>query len=672
MRADDFTTTHALPGFLDGGGEMGALMRDRDWTGHPLGAPAGWPSLLKSTLRLVLTSNHPMLIWWGDDLYQFYNDAYRRTMDDQRHPAALGQRGAECWAEAWHIIGHEIDYVMAGDGATWHENALVPLTRHGRREDMYWTYGYSPIQDEERVRGVLAVCADVSEDMRTRQLLKQSYVTVVESMDEGLAVIRIILDGAGKPVDYRFLEVNPAFERQTGLVDVVGKTARHLVPDLEERWFQVYGKVALTGESVRFLEGSEPMNRWFEVYATPVGPRDNLMVAVMFRDVTDRTRAEQALRIADRRKDEFLAMLAHELRNPLAPISAAAEMLQMPGADAARVQHASAVIGRQVRHITGLIDDLLDVSRVTRGMIPLNSGPIDLRRVVADAIEQARPLVDSHGHRLTVSTPPVPAQVMGDAKRLVQVLSNLLNNAVKYTPGGGDIMLRLDVGDTEIKLAVIDNGIGMTADVLAHAFDLFVQAERETDRSQGGLGIGLALVKSLVELHGGSVSAHSAGLGQGSRFVIALPRLAEPAADSTAAADDTAPPPASARPPALRAMVVDDNEDAAEMLAMFLEIHGHQVLTEDDPARVVERALAFAPHVCLLDIGLPGMDGYELARRIRAAPGLAGVLLIAVTGYGDEQARQQAAAAGFDHHFVKPIDPARLVQLLETVAATQD
>ena len=534
---------------------------------------------------------------------------------------------------------------------------------------MYWTYGYSPIQDEERVRGVLVVCADVTEDMRTRQLLKQSYVTVVESMDEGLAVIRIILDDAGRPADYRFLEVNPSFERQTGLVDVVGKTARQLVPDLEERWFQIYGKVALTGESVRFLEGSEPMNRWFEVYATPVGSKEDLMVALMFRDVTDRTRSEQALRTADRRKDEFLAMLAHELRNPLAPISAAAELLQMPGADAARVQNASAVIARQVRHITGLIDDLLDVSRVTRGMIPLNASATDVRRVVADAIEQVRPLIDSHGHRLTVSTPPAQALVMGDAKRLVQVLANLLSNSVKYTPGGGDIMLRLDTGGGQVRLAVIDNGIGMTADVLAHAFDLFVQAERETDRSQGGLGIGLALVKSLVELHGGTVAAQSPGLGQGSRFTITLPQIVEEPAPVAVAGDVAASPaPVLTTSAALRAMVVDDNEDAADMLAMFLEIHGHQVLTEDDPARVVERALAFKPHVCLLDIGLPGMDGYELARRLRATPGLDGVVLIAVTGYGDEQARQQATIAGFDHHFVKPIDPASLVALVATLA----
>ena len=193
--------TRGVPGFLAGGGEMGALMRSFDWDAHAMGQPSAWPSLLKSALRLVLTSNHPMFIWWGDQLLQFYNDAYRRTMGQERHPQALGQRGADCWREVWHIIGPEIDYVMAGEGATWHENALVPVTRHGKREDVYWTYGYSPIEDEGGVRGVLVVCIDVTEEVRKQELLKQSYVTVVDSMDEGLAVIQIILDDGGAPAD---------------------------------------------------------------------------------------------------------------------------------------------------------------------------------------------------------------------------------------------------------------------------------------------------------------------------------------------------------------------------------------------------------------------------------------------------------------------------------------
>ena len=666
MKQTDLLNAAPLPGFLDGGGEMGALMRSHDWACHPMGVPQHWPSLLKSTLRLLLTSNHPMFIWWGDELYQFYNDAYQRTLGPERRQAALGQRGRDCWTEAWHIIGPEIDHVMAGRGATWHENALVPVIRHGKHEDVYWTYGYSPIQDEDRVQGVLVVCTDVTEEIRIREGLKQSYVTVIDSMDEGLAVIQIIVDDAGVPVDYRFLEANPAFERQTGLVDAIGKTARQMVPDLEQRWFDIYGKVGLTGESIRFMEGSEPMNRWFDVYAIRVGQPEEKKVALMFRDVSERTRTEQALREADRRKDEFLAMLAHELRNPLAPISAAANLLQLASTDPARVRQASAVIGRQVRHISGLIDDLLDVSRVTRGMIPLVKVRTDVKRVVADAIEQVRPLIESRGHRLTVQTPAASAQVAGDPKRMVQVVANLLNNAAKYTPHGGEIALQLDVADGRVTLAIIDNGIGMTARVLEHAFELFVQAERETDRAQGGLGIGLALVKSLVELHGGEVAAGSDGLGLGSRFTICLPHLQEE--------EERPPVPAAAGQgraagwTALQVMVVDDNVDAAEMLAMFLETTGHRVAIEHHALQVVNRAQALVPDVFLLDIGLPDLDGYALARQIRAVPALAGAVLVAVTGYGDEQARQEASAAGFDHHFVKPIESAKLMELLDTLA----
>jgi signal transduction histidine kinase/ActR/RegA family two-component response regulator len=654
--------------FLEGGGEMGALTRAYDWANHPLGPPAAWPALLKSTLRLVLTSNHPMFIWWGDELFQFYNDAYRRTLGPERHPAALGQRGHACWTEAWHIIGPDIEFVMSGQGATWHEHALVPVTRHGRREDVFWTYGYSPMEDDSGVHGVLVVCTDVTEEVRTRELLKQSYVTVVDSMDEGLAVIQIIVDAANKPVDYRFMEVNPAFERQTGLVNSVGRTAREMVPDLEERWFEMYGSVALTGEPMRFVEGSVPMNRWFEVYATRVGPASDLKVALMFRDISERTRIEQAFRDADRRKDEFLAMLAHELRNPLAPIAAAAELLQLSGGDAARVGQASAVIGRQVRHISGLIDDLLDVSRVTRGMIPLDKVRTDVKRVVADAIEQVRPLLESRGHRLTVQTPAAPAYVSGDPKRLVQVAANLLNNAVKYTPIGGDIALTLEVAGAYVKLVIVDNGIGMTAEVLERAFDLFAQAEREADRAQGGLGIGLALVKSLVELHGGAVFASSDGLGQGSRFTVCLPQLQDEERPL-----DTAVccPPQGASSGALQVMVVDDNVDAADMLAMFVETMGHTVVIEHDSHKALDRLQAFHPDLFLLDIGLPDLDGYELARRIRAIPHVAGALLVAVTGYGDEQARQQASAAGFDHHFVKPLDTDHLIALLEQVSTAR-
>ncbi len=373
-------------------------------------------------------------------------------------------------------------------------------------------------------------------------------------------------------------------------------------------------------------------------------------IAGIISDITARKHAEEEMRLEARRKDEFLAMLAHELRNPLAPIAAAAGILALGRSDADQVKKTSAVITRQVNHISSLINDLLDVSRVTRGLVALDSIPVDVKAAVADAIEQVRPLVEARHHRLEVHLAAASALVAGDKKRLVQVLSNLLNNAAKYTPEHGRIVLSMAVHAHEVVLCVEDNGIGMTDEVLGSVFGLFTQAERTADRSQGGLGIGLALVKSLVELHQGTVAVASAGLGHGSKFSIHLPRL-----------ESQALPPAAAAPDAVaalaprRILVVDDNVDAAQLLAMFLEANGFDVAVEHDAVRALALAEATAPDVCLLDIGLPGMDGNELARRLRQLPRMAGATLVAITGYGRQQDRETAFDAGFDHHFVKPV-----------------
>ena len=381
-------------------------------------------------------------------------------------------------------------------------------------------------------------------------------------------------------------------------------------------------------------------------------------------DITDRVRAEEALRHDDRRKDEFLAMLAHELRNPLSPIGAAADLLAMGRLDAARVKQTSAVISRQVKHMTGLVDDLLDVSRVTRGLITLDREKLDARRILADAVEQVRPLIDARRHQLTVHTPPEPAYVLGDQKRLTQVMTNLLNNAAKYTPLDGRIVVAVELEGVYVRMSVTDNGIGMGPEVLSRAFELFSQAERTSDRSQGGLGIGLALVKSLVELHGGTVSAHSEAIGLGSTFTLCLPRIVAQAPAKLAAADIDQAAPGKV----LKVMVVDDNTDAAEMLAMYVEALGHEVSVEFSSIKAVALAQSVRPDVCLLDIGLPDMDGYELARRLRADPATAATTLVAVTGYGQEQDRNRTRAAGFDHHFVKPVDTAALAELLRKAA----
>ena len=359
-----------------------------------------------------------------------------------------------------------------------------------------------------------------------------------------------------------------------------------------------------------------------------------------------------ALRQADQRKDEFLAMLAHELRNPLAPIVSAATMLSNFNLDPAMVQRASEIVARQAGHMTSLIDDLLDVSRVTRGKVELELRELEFKDVIADAVEQVRPLIEKHRHRLTVDLPPARAIVVGDRKRLVQVMTNLLSNAAKYTLEGGHIEVRLTTDGGALAVDIRDDGIGMSPDLIASAFDLFAQGARGLDRSQGGLGIGLALVRSLLKLHGGAVSASSEGPGQGSTFHVNLPLSTR--AQVERRARDRNPPRASV--PALRIGVVDDNEDAAVTLSLLLETLGHTVLVAHSAREALAALPAFGPDVCLLDIGLPEMNGYELAAALRKQPGAAQAILIAVSGYAQQKDRARALAAGFHDLFAKPVD----------------
>jgi signal transduction histidine kinase len=389
------------------------------------------------------------------------------------------------------------------------------------------------------------------------------------------------------------------------------------------------------------------------------------MAKSLQRHEAQRDKAENDLRLADQRKDEFLAMLAHELRNPLAPISAAAQLLKLVHLDEGRVRQTSDIIARQVDHMTRLVDDLLDVSRVTRGLVTIETEPLDMKRIVSDAVEQVTPLIKARRHHFSLRLPAEPVCVTGDQKRLVQVVANLLNNSAKYTPEGGNIELSVELQDSWVVLVVADNGIGMDPELVSRVFDLFAQAERTSDRSQGGLGLGLALVRSLVGLHGGSVQAYSEGLGEGSRFTVRLPRLAERPA-SAGDENESSPMPASGA--GLRLMVVDDNVDAAHTLAMFLEAEGHDVVVEYQADNALARARDRAPNVCLLDIGLPDVDGNELARRLRSMPQTAEAVLIAVTGYGQEQDKKNAFAAGFDYHFVKPVDTSRLASLLAEIS----
>ena len=377
--------------------------------------------------------------------------------------------------------------------------------------------------------------------------------------------------------------------------------------------------------------------------------------------------ARDAKTQAVKRKDEFLAMLAHELRNPLAPIRNALHVLSIDDNDPERRAMLRSMMERQVDHMVRLVDDLLEASRLSRGMITLHRERIDLRTAVRSAIEQSQPLIDAGRHALRVELPEMPVMVDADPVRVAQVVGNLLNNAAKYGRPGGLIAVSLQLDGDVAQVQVDDDGIGIDAELLPQVFDLFTQGERATHGVQDGLGIGLALVRTLVELHGGSVTARSKGKGHGASFVVRLPLAASEATATTqATVDDNRSRPHTET---FRALVVDDNADAANTLAMVLDTLGLERRVENDGASALRAADEFMPHVILLDIGMSGMDGYEVARRIRDNPRLAGVVLVAVTGWSHAPDRVRSQAAGFDHHIAKPVDIPALLTLLDLIRA---
>ncbi|WP_337177385.1 response regulator [Paludisphaera sp.] len=369
-----------------------------------------------------------------------------------------------------------------------------------------------------------------------------------------------------------------------------------------------------------------------------------------------RARADELAEM-DGRKNEFLAMLAHELRNPLAPIRTALHLMAMPGLDGATIDRARTVAQRQVTQLARLVDDLLEVSRITSGKIRIDPEDADLAAVVARAVEAVRPAMEERRHELSVSPPPTPTPILADPARLEQALVNLLNNAAKYTQDGGRISLRVDREGGWAAIRVRDTGVGISADMLTRIFDMFTQVDRSLDRSQGGLGIGLTLVRTLVELHGGTVEAASDGPGTGSEFTVRLPLAAAPTESASSA---PAPPDSAEEARPLRVLLVEDHPDGAEVLVSLIRLWGHLVVAAADGAEALDVLDEARPDVILMDLGLPGMDGYALARRVRERAQDPKPLLVAVTGYGHEEARRMSREAGFDLHLVKPVDPLEL------------
>jgi PAS domain S-box-containing protein len=488
------------------------------------------------------------------------------------------------------------------------------------------------------------------------------FQSVLEASGVPFIIFAPIRATDGRVTDFRISYVNTAGATvmRGQAANIIGRPVLELLPnawDDRER-FQMYLDVIEHGD-VREMERHSAADgnvAWYHIVASPLEGS----VAVWFADITRRKQWERDLVEADRRKDEFLATLAHELRNPLAPIRQAASIARNGNATEAQKRWSNNVIERQVLHMSLLLDDLLDVSRITHGTLQLRKQQSDLQSILGAAVETARPLVDERHHQLTVSVQE-DLQVFGDPLRLAQVLSNLLTNAAKYTNPGGAIRVTGEQQGEDLVLIVEDNGIGIDAADLPRVFGMFTQLRSAQEHASGGLGIGLALAKGIVELHGGRIDAASAGKGKGSRFTVRLPN----AVGAVPRASSAQPELNGRQGPGKRILLADDNRDAAESLAIILRLEGHQVDLAHDGQEALDQFAARCPDVALLDIGMPRHDGYEVARQIRAADKGKNVMLIAVTGWAQDSDKAQSRAAGFDHHLTKPIEPDALIGLID-------
>jgi signal transduction histidine kinase/CheY-like chemotaxis protein len=491
-------------------------------------------------------------------------------------------------------------------------------------------------------------------DQRLRSVLDASAVP--------FTILTPVKDAEGSIIDFAWSYMNAAAAKAMGhsAQELIGSEVSKALPGTWDKpgLFEHYLAVA-TGQEVREFDSYVEIagvNHWFHVVAFPLGDA----VAVWFADVSDRKRHELELQSADRRKDEFLAILAHELRNPLAPIRQAAVLAKKPSITESQKQWCLDVIERQVQHMSLLLEDLLDISRITRGVLQLRKQPTTLASIVEAAVETSRPVIESKRHTFTVELQDGATQLDVDPLRMSQVIANLLTNAAKYTNNGGVIRLSASLDRSTLCISVADDGIGIPQDELVSIFTMFSQVKSAQDRSEGGLGIGLALTKGLVELHGGEIEARSAGPGAGSVFTLAIPNV-RLVADGVKMTDAEEVAPRLSR----NILLADDNQDAAESLAVLLRADGHRVAVAHDGESAVSMFQRLDSDVVLLDIGMPRMSGYEVAKSIRASPTSNNVLLIAITGWGQSSDRARSAAAGFDHHMTKPVDFSELTKLLQ-------
>jgi PAS domain S-box-containing protein len=555
-------------------------------------------------------------------------------------------------------VEHPVAKVLETGGIVGLANHTILITRDGRRIPIDDS-GAPVRQANGELTGIVVVFRDVSERKRAEHE-RAWLAAIIDSSGDAIA---------SKTLDGIVTSWNPGATSLFGYeaAEIVGKPITTIIPpELHSEEVEILARLR-RGERIDHYETVRVAKdgRRIDISLTisPIRSEDGTIIGAskIARDVTERKRAERLLREADQQKDEFLATLAHELRNPLAPICAAAELLKSAKSLAPELRAATAILERQARHMTHLVDDLLDISRITSGRIRLHQEVVELRDVLKSVIETHRQSAETARHQVTVSISAGPVHVSGDRVRLAQILSNILHNAVKYTPPGGRIGIALHTEDRQAVVSIRDNGMGIPAEKLEHIFEPFAQLDASYEHGDGGLGIGLTLAKRLVELHGGRIEARSAGRGQGTEFLIHLPTIVAAAAKPASTPQKHSDPSVNCR-----VLIADDNHDAAVSLSMLLQAMGHDTRVVHDGIEALEEAELFLPHVVLLDIGMPRLDGYETARRITGRPWAAATQVVAVTGWGQEADRQRAKEAGFHRHLVKPVNLDALREVMST------